>query len=128
MINKRKISFAFSWVWAVIIFVFSAIPGSSIKLPPVWNLDKILHFIVYAILSFLISLSYFYKIDTSKKQILIYPFLISIIYGGILEILQENFFVGRFGDYLDFTANSMGAFIVLVIFWIVIRFSKDRIN
>jgi len=32
-------------------------------------------------------------------------------YGGILELLQENFIQGRYGSWMDFFANAIGCLI-----------------
>ena len=107
-----EISFILAGLWALTILVFSGIPGDSIKLPPIWNADKILHFIIYLILSvFLIYGFINLNKFNSRFKVLLFTVIISSGYGGVIEILQDYVFIGRYGDILDFTANCIGAVI-----------------
>jgi len=43
-------------------------------------------------------------------------FLLSIIYGGALEIMQATVFTQRSADWQDFVANSFGCLVALLFF------------
>jgi hypothetical protein len=43
-------------------------------------------------------------------------FLLSIIYGGALEIMQATLFTQRTADWQDFVANSFGCLMALLFF------------
>lgn len=72
--------------------------------------DKIVHFCMYFGLAFVASCNYIYvnRGEISINRLLLGAILIPILYGGLLEILQANFF-SREGDWWDFLANTLGA-------------------
>lgn len=103
-----------SFFVAVIIFYLSCliapsnVPKVDFKLPI--ETDKIVHFIMYFGLAGIGSFNY---IVQNKGRIiilkmLIFAVLLSILYGGLIEILQAKYF-DRTGDWFDFLANSLGA-------------------
>ena len=97
-------------VWAALMFVLSAIPGDSINLPVFWNADKFAHIFVYFILAILLLFALIWsQRSISFIESALLTFLVSIAYGGIIEILQQYVFINRNGDFLDFIANSIGA-------------------
>ncbi len=74
--------------------------------------DKIYHLVAYAILCFL-----WYKVFESKK--INYPiliaFIVSIIYGTIIEVLQGQLTTTRDASIGDIAANVVGAVIISLI-------------
>lgn len=79
-------------------------------------IDKVVHFCMYFGLAFVIALNY---IIVNKGKIIIlrlicFATLAPIIYGGMIEILQERYF-NRSGDWSDFLANTIGTICVLPI-------------
>lgn len=77
----------------------------------VW--DKLVHFIAYAIFTFLI-LKGIYEIPEIKNYLFVSA-VISIGYGASLEFLQA-LVPGRGVDILDLIANTTGCIVSLVIF------------
>ncbi|MFC2128879.1 VanZ family protein [Bacteroidota bacterium] len=115
--------------WAIVILLLSLLPSRNInKLVPfnMLFLDKIVHFFMYSILSLLFYSAIRNKAIFLKKQLLSY-FLIFIfisIYGGLLELIQNNSISGRTPDIMDFVANSIGAISGLLIYSPLKRFIK----
>lgn len=72
------------------------------------NEDKVIHFALFFIFTFLFILSRFFK---NKKIILI----ASILLGILIEILQYIMNLGRSFEILDIIFNSMGALIAYYI-------------
>lgn len=105
------LSFSPALFFVLLITLLSAIPGDRIDLPPIWNIDKYLHMMVYFVQCASIALGYriYYGKDLPLNRMLIVSLVLSIAMGGLLEILQEYVFIKRSGDYLDFLANSLGA-------------------
>lgn len=66
--------------------------------------DKIAHFGIYAIFSFLMFSEY----NKKRKQWL--PLSISIFYGILMEFLQFSFTTYRSLEIFDMLANTIGAF------------------
>ena len=96
-------------VWILVIFILCAMPGSAIPDPHlnIPHLDKVVHFGMYFILSVL--LAYLLESYTSLKRMSIYAIAIltAFIYGGLIEILQQNYF-NRSGDIADLLADVLG--------------------
>lgn len=42
--------------------------------------------------------------------------LLLILYGGLLEVIQESFIPGRYGSISDFLANAVGVLSGLIIY------------
>lgn len=110
--------FKYTWppaIVAVIIFYLCClIPTNDI--PDVeFNffipMDKIVHFLMYFGLSIVASFNYIY--DRKGKIIILklvaFAILIPIVYGGLIEILQAEYFSGRSGDWYDFLADVLGS-------------------
>jgi VanZ family protein len=77
--------------------------------------DKIVHFLMYFGLSIVASLNYIY--DKKGKIIILklvaFAVLVPIIYGGLIEILQAEYFTERSGDWYDFLADVSGSLATL---------------
>lgn len=70
-----------------------------------WEPDKIVHVLMYAGFSAVILFES-RKNLTVKRMILISLF--PLLYGGLMEILQETLTTNRTGSWYDFIANSTG--------------------
>ncbi len=68
------------------------------KLPDIQGNDKFHHLFAYFLLALPTGLK--------KPEKWVFYILIFVIFGGILEILQP--YVNRFGEWLDFLANTLG--------------------
>ena len=111
-------------LWMLIILVLSGYPGEKLPEVPVWQIDKLVHTFIYGVLSILTFFSF-------KKQLMdgnlrlktgCWIVLFVIFYGGLMEILQMSIFINRSGNWQDFIANSLGAFLGLIIFPVIIKF------
>jgi VanZ family protein len=72
--------------------------------------DKIVHFLAYAILCFLVFLSLYTK---GINKSLTYAALFSIIFGIILELLQSVTPQVRVSEELDVVANTLGILVMV---------------
>lgn len=117
-------------LWAVLILVLCGVPGD--KIPEMTFLewlrpDKIVHLILFGVLSFLLLKGF-----SKQNQ---FPFIfkhagkialiLSISYGGIVEILQDTVFIHRSGDIRDAAANAVGAIVGL---WIYNRYMGRTVS
>jgi len=98
-------------VWLIIVLVLSGYPGNQFPKVSVWQFDKLVHVIMYAIVSFLLFLPFNKQFINVKQRfkIRIIIILLSVFFGGFMEILQEYIFINRSGNWIDFTANGIGA-------------------
>jgi len=77
--------------------------------------DKIFHFIAYSLLAFLWYSSFLYNFRYKEKKAIIYSAVISIIFGIIIEVLQDVLTVYRSMDIYDVFANSSGVLLTVVV-------------
>ncbi len=111
-------------IWTIIIFVLSAYPGNQLPKVPVWQFDKIIHTLMYAILSFCLLLPYAKQFLIQKNRFIIGGSIVffGILYGGLMEILQTHIFINRSGNWYDFFANSLGAILGVFFYPIILKF------
>ncbi len=113
-------------LWASMILLLTGLPGSYFpQIVSFWDWlspDKVVHLLLFGILSFLMLWSNRQQYFESKKRSLISFVLISgTFYGGLTEILQAFVFVGRHGNIFDFFANMTGTFSGFVLFVLIIQ-------
>ena len=87
------------WLTAV-----SLTPLEGIELPSFRMADKIVHFFLYFFFVIL-----WLKASTYFSHHLIYLLIIAVIWGIVIEFLQEYFIPTRSGDVYDALANTLGA-------------------
>lgn len=79
------------------------------------GLDKVVHFVVFAILSFSLKAAF-------PKMRMIVLYIIIIIYGIATEVLQGSMNLGRSMEFADFVADLLGAITGYLLFKTTIRF------
>ena len=123
--KKFLISYLPAIFWGATVFILSAVPGDNLYMPPIWNADKFAHMGVYFVLAAFLIYGFYRSGDCKKlSSATVIAVFISICFGTLLEVLQHYVFVGRFGDVLDFLANSTGAILAGLLTWVF----KNRIN
>ena len=115
--------------WIVFIAFLTLIPGKA--LPQIdWNflsLDKIIHFTVFSIMTFLGCFSFKNGAYLKRTfiQVLISLF-IAILYGTFLELMQ-SFIPDREFDYADLAANTGGSVVGVAFFlFFTLKYSSRR--
>ncbi len=111
---KRK--YVYLSVWVLVIIVLSLMPKSSLGMEKVKlfeNSDKIVHFMMYAILTILAIMA-FKKRDVCTKRCLTIISIFSIFLGVMMEFLQEYLDIGRSFDTFDILANTTGVIFVII--------------
>lgn len=109
-------AYKLSLLWALVIFILCSLPGRFI--PAVsWlellSFDKWVHAGVFFILLTFLQIAVVEHQQT-KKFIYLY-FVVCLLYGGSLEILQAKVFSERSADWFDVAANSFGCIMALVL-------------
>lgn len=98
-------------VWGIFILYFSTMPGPEVPgLLQSLN-DKLIHASIYFVATALIYfgfIRFLYSSPISGKALFI-ACLISILFGGLIELLQAYYVPGRVGDWYDFAANTSGS-------------------
>jgi VanZ family protein len=105
------------------------LPSDSFPDAQVLSYDKIGHLGVFLILTFLISWSFDRQKRHSRHKIysLKYALTISIVYGSVLELLQQ-LIPGRMTDVYDFVANTIGAIVGTIVFITFNKISLRLVN
>ena len=100
-----------------IIFFLSNQPGDSLELPDIPDLDKGLHSIAYGVLAF----SALFAVPAQKYQnnpfgISLLVVLFCLLY-GISDEFHQSFVPGRFSSAFDLVADTIGAVVVVWIWY-----------
>ncbi|MDD2298363.1 MAG: VanZ family protein [Fermentimonas sp.] len=85
--------------------------------------DKIVHFGMFFLLS-AVSLYDYYKFHNNNPRLirwLFWGFLVPVIYGGIIELLQMNFFSSRSAELVDWIADVLGSLVATILAIIFLR-------
>lgn len=77
--------------------------------------DKIVHFLMYFGLSGVASFWYIYgeKGRVIVLKLVAFAFILPVLYGGFIEVVQEYYYEGRSGDWFDLLADALGSLSVL---------------
>lgn len=107
-------------IWAAIIFTLYSLPSSVIKYDPSWDffrLDKLVHFSLFFVWTIILSVLFVKQSNVFfQKYHSIIATIFSLIYGGVLEFFQEDWFPSRSSDPWDMVANAVGALLGLILF------------
>ena len=112
-----------SLIWVLIIFVGSILPSSNIQ--DIEVSDKLIHFVFYAVFSFLLFLfshNVNFGLDTLIKK---WTFVLTIgtLFGFIIEWIQYALIPSRSGEWLDILANTIGLIAILSSTYLLKRIS-----
>lgn len=105
-------------LWLIVIAIISGFPGNQVPKIPIWQFDKLVHSIVYAVLSITLIIAFYkdYTIPPKKIITLLLIIFFGIFYGGVMEILQHYIFINRSGNWYDFIANTFGTILGVILF------------
>ena len=81
------------------------------------GIDKLVHTAMYFVMAGLLWLEFYRGQKKTNAPILhawIGAFLCPLIYGGVVELLQQYCTEHRGGEWLDFAANSLGVILAAV--------------
>lgn len=112
------------WVPAVVICSISVYLSSQPtieKMPSFWNADKLVHVVCFGGLSFWVAFACNLKANSLKEIIL--PLSIVSIY-GIIDEIHQSFTPGRSCSVFDWIADTVGAFLGALIFFLIIKIIK----
>lgn len=114
---------------AIFIMVIMGLPGNYFpKVVSFWDWlgpDKVIHLIVFGILSYSMLWGYRKKILSHdvryiKKSFLL-TLLLSVSYGAITELMQKYVFINRFGSIYDFIADAIGCVLGAIVFFLYFK-------
>ena len=97
-------------VFAAIVYLSLFRPSDDMQLPMLFeHMDKVVHFIMYAGLSFIIWYEFF-RSHSNRKSIKMFLaiFLIPALFSGFMEYMQSKATDYRSGDIMDLLFNVLG--------------------
>ena len=100
-------------LWALALIAVMLIPGANLPEVSVKIWDKLIHFICYAVFSFLLLKGFY--ISSRIKNYFLLTAVISIGYGTVLELFQ-SLVPDRGVDIYDIAANTLGCIAAMIIF------------
>lgn len=104
-----------SILWSIVILVLSLTPGSGYPTVLIPYFDKFVHFVLYGVFSaLLISESNPLRMcGRVTRRALLVGLLVSVLMGGLVELMQGTRFIARGCDFFDFVADTCGALFAL---------------
>ena len=111
-------------VWTLIILKLSTGPG--VQIPFTWEniigIDKLGHLFFYLVHTILLYWTFEEEaLFKTRQQRIWWSFLLSMILGILLEIVQFSFYPNRYFEILDIIANIIGSYLGTRLFTIVNR-------
>lgn len=80
--------------------------------------DKIFHFLAYFVLTLLWFYTFLYTFKLKNKRAIFFAVILSVLFGIIIEVLQGSITVSRSLDVYDAVANSLGALLASMVWWL----------
>lgn len=113
-------------VWALLIFVSSSIPSSSIPDLSILRFDKVIHAGIFLVFCSLVyrALRYQSRFPLLSRHCLGFSLLLTFLY-GILDEFHQYFVPGRSADPLDLAADTVGGILVVAAIWVLSRMHAD---
>ncbi len=114
-------------IWAFLILVLCTMPVKGIvtfKLIDLISFDKLAHMGLFAIQFWFLAIAHLkqYVFSYKRSAVGIRAFIITVLYGGFIELLQGYVLSGRTMDIMDMLANIIGA----IAGWLVFFYFKQR--
>lgn len=106
-------SYRLSLLWALFILCVCGMNGSyipEIHFTDIIQPDSLAHITLFGVQTWLIANENKRNMTDNKGlwQLIVPAFVISAVYGVIIEILQAIVFINRSYDYMDMAANTLG--------------------
>ena len=112
MLKNRLYTIAFiSWMSLVAYSCLTSFSGDDVPSFNLPHMDKVVHFGFYFVGAILgtMALRELSKSKIPIKKVLFVILVVVIVFGMIIEVVQEQYTLDREGDMLDVLANSFGA-------------------
>lgn len=116
----------FNWfpiLWTIFVIAVHAIPGNELPMPfwDFFEFDKIVHFVLFMVLTFtwingIFKQSASYKLKVHGPKLIL---VLSLIFGLVLEMLQNAIFVERQFQWTDLIADCIGSIAGIGVFYAI---------
>ena len=114
---ERSVKYILALVWLGVITALSTGPGVPLPEVKLITTDKLAHAAAYAVLCWLILRTW------SKAEFteLLLTVLFCAGYGALMEWVQGTFYPNRFFEYYDMLANTVGAILASMMYFLIKR-------
>lgn len=114
----KKVAFLTALVYAIALGAVSLMTLNDLPEVNISFADKIFHFLAYGLFVILWYLAFFYSFKCQKTKALLYAFILAVLFGIIIEVLQGALTASRALDAYDALANTLGALTALIVLWL----------
>ena len=121
MLWRKVIGYWKSIVVLSAIAYVSLLREPSISLPYVIGMDKWIHAIMYLVLTLTLLWD-----SQQRSKLWWIAGVFSAIFGGFIEVLQEQFFYPRTGDWMDWLADCIGVIVAIIVWLIGVKWYEKR--
>lgn len=116
LLALKKIVFYLAFGWTVLIAVLCLVSFNNLPSIRVSSADKYVHVTFHFVFTLLWGFYFRYRQNEIRIYTVIRIVAISLLYGIIIEFLQETLTKTRHADLLDVAANFSGALLALAVF------------
>lgn len=107
---KSIVYFIPALLWMGSVLFLSTRSVSGIPIPLFKGADKIAHFVFYSIMVYAFAWGYLKTHQLNLSKLLLAAYW-SVLFGGLIELVQHYLVNGRTGEWADFFANTIGVLI-----------------
>ena len=110
--------YPFSLICIALVWYLSIwfMPPEDMEMPSFNFIDKWTHFVMYGGTCSVIWIEYLRSHQRMEwRKLFLFAWLLPVIMGGIIEIVQEQCTATRSGEWLDFAADAVGCTLAIVI-------------
>lgn len=111
----KKTALAITLIYTVALTYASLVKLNNVPDIGVSFGDKIFHFLAYSLLAFLWFGAFLFNFNFKEKRAIIYAAIISVVFGIVIEVLQETITVYRAMDIYDVIANTSGVLLTVLV-------------
>jgi len=102
----------------------SLIPGNNLPESDIEYIDIFVHFMMYGTWILILFTEMRKQYSSPNFRYYVKASMLFVLFGSVMEVLQESLVPGRFGAWSDFIANSTGCFFGLVLIYLM--FSRNQ--
>lgn len=115
--------------WTIMVTFLCLVRASDLPVINIQNLDKIIHSTFHFVFTVLWFLFFRKQINSpNNTKPLVISFLLSVLFGIVIEILQGLTTTTRQSDILDVLANVLGATLAVLVLILLNKYHKlDKI-
>lgn len=117
-----------AWLWAAVILIFCLLPGSEFPKNEQPFADKLFHVLSFAVLTFLLipALIRQYTFKILRFNAVAASLIFSVLFGGIIELLQHWGVKNRNADLMDWLFDGLGSFAGVALFFLIYGFNHFK--